>query len=417
MRKQKQNGIWQRLLLILMLIACGGWGSSSVAVAATKLAITAASDAQVRQLQEDIELKQLEIDKLQKKIAVYEQSLEAKRQERITLSNQLEIISEQMQALEMQAQEVQLQIDTTNLEIQSIVLQILDTEDQMNRLRLQLAEFLRTIRVQDQRTALDVLMGHRTFSDFFDQVQQLEDVEKELARSLQELKGLQQQLNDQQAQREQKSQQLQEQKSVLEEKKAKLDEQESAKTYYLAQTKRSEKQFQSLVAQAKSEQQAINNEIVSLEKAIRKKLDSSGEGAIVSTGRLMWPVPKNTITAYFHDPDYPFRNVFEHPAIDIRASQGTPIKAADSGYVAKAKNNGRGYSYIMLVHADGLSTVYGHVSKIYVKADSYVKQGEVIGLSGGMPGTSGAGPLTTGAHLHLEVRLNGIPVDPLGYLP
>lgn len=400
-----------------MLIACGGWGSSSVAVAATKLAITAASDAQVRQLQEDIELKQLEIDKLQKKIAVYEQSLEAKRQERITLSNQLEIISEQMQALEMQAQEVQLQIDTTNLEIQSIVLQILDTEDQMNRLRLQLAEFLRTIRVQDQRTALDVLMGHRTFSDFFDQVQQLEDVEKELARSLQELKGLQQQLNDQQAQREQKSQQLQEQKSVLEEKKAKLDEQESAKTYYLAQTKRSEKQFQSLVAQAKSEQQAINNEIVSLEKAIRKKLDSSGEGAIVSTGRLMWPVPKNTITAYFHDPDYPFRNVFEHPAIDIRASQGTPIKAADSGYVAKAKNNGRGYSYIMLVHADGLSTVYGHVSKIYVKADSYVKQGEVIGLSGGMPGTSGAGPLTTGAHLHLEVRLNGIPVDPLGYLP
>lgn len=417
MRKQKQNGIWQQLLLALMLLAFCSWGSSSFAVAATKLAITAASDSQVRQLQEDIELKQLEIDKLQKKIAVYEQSLEAKRQERITLSNQLEIISEQMQALEMQAQEVQLQIDTTNLEIQSIVLQILDTEDQMNRLRLQLAEFLRTIRVQDQRTALDVLMGHRTFSDFFDQVQQLEDVEKEVARSLQELKGLQQQLNDQQAQREQKSQQLQEQKSVLEEKKAKLDEQESAKTYYLAQTKRTEKQFQSLVAQAKSEQQAINNEIVSLEKAIRKKLDSSGEGAIVSTGRLMWPVPKNTITAYFHDPDYPFRNVFEHPAIDIRASQGTPIKAADSGYVAKAKDNGRGYSYIMLVHADGLSTVYGHVSKIYVKADSYVKQGEVIGLSGGMPGTSGAGPLTTGAHLHLEVRLNGIPVNALDYLP
>lgn len=417
MIKQKQISTWQRLLLVLTLLTLSGWESGGVAVAATQLTIAAASDSQIRQLQEDVELKKLEIDKLQKKIAVYEQSLAAKQQERITLINQLEIISEQMQALELQAQEVQLQIDTTNLEIQSIVLQILDTEDQMNRNRRQLAEFLRTIQIQDQRTALDVLMGHRTFSDFFDQVQQLEDIEREVIRSLQELKSLQQQLNDQQAQREQKSQQLQEQKFVLVEKKAKLDEQESAKTYYLIQSKRSEKQFQILVTQAKSEQQALNNEIVSLEKSIRKKLDSSGEGAIVSTGRLMWPVPKNTITAYFHDPDYPFRNIFEHPAIDIRASQGTPIKAADSGYVAKAKDNSKGYSYIMLVHADGLSTVYGHVSKIYVKADSYVKQGEVIGLSGGMPGTLGAGPLTTGAHLHLEVRLNGIPVDPLGYLP
>lgn len=416
---EKQKPISQLCIGVLLgiLMVVSGQGSTLVSVTAAELAIAAASDTQVRQLQEDIQLKQLEIEKIQKKIAVYEQSLESKRQERITLTNQLDIISEQIQSLELEQQEVQLQIDTTNLEIQSIVLQILDTEDQMNQHRQQLAELVRALHIQDQRTVLDVLMGHRTFSEFFDQVQQLEDVERELGRSLQELKNLQQQLVGQQAQREQKSQQLQEQKAALNEKKAKLDDQESAKTYYLVQTKRSEKQFQSLVAEAKREQQAINSEIVSLEKTIRKKLDTNGEGGIVSTGRLIWPVPKNTITAYFHDPDYPFRNVFEHPAVDIRASQGTPVKAADSGYVAKAKDNGKGYSYIMLIHADGLSTVYGHVSKIYVKTDSYVKQGEVIGLSGGAPGTPGAGPLTTGPHMHMEVRLNGIPVNPLDYLP
>ena len=71
----------------------------------------------------------------------------------------------------------------------------------------------------------------------------------------------------------------------------------------------------------------------------------------------------------------------------------------------------------MLMHNDELATVYGHISAFNVSEGQYIKQGDVIGLSGGTPGTLGAGWMTTGAHLHLEVRVNGRPVDALNYLP
>jgi murein DD-endopeptidase MepM/ murein hydrolase activator NlpD len=140
------------------------------------------------------------------------------------------------------------------------------------------------------------------------------------------------------------------------------------------------------------------------------------EEELKSLKPFAWPVPANKITAEFLDPTYP-KKWGNHNAVDIRAKQFTEIRAPASGYVFQTKDNGLGYSYIIIAHKNNLVTVYGHVTEIIAKPGTIVKQGELIGLSGGTPGTRGAGLQTTGPHLHFEVHYKGNPVNPLDYLP
>jgi murein DD-endopeptidase MepM/ murein hydrolase activator NlpD len=132
---------------------------------------------------------------------------------------------------------------------------------------------------------------------------------------------------------------------------------------------------------------------------------------------LKWPVAGSYISAYYHDADY-FASVgSSHEAVDIPTPQGSEIRAPMAGYVyfvnEPTKN---GYGYIALKHPNGLMTVYGHVSEIKVKKFDFVEAGAVFALSGGAPGTPGAGVMTSGAHLHLEVWQNRETVDPLRFL-
>lgn len=146
-------------------------------------------------------------------------------------------------------------------------------------------------------------------------------------------------------------------------------------------------------------------------------LRESSKNKFVLETALAWPIfPKRGISAGFREPGYYKRFKMQHNAIDIPAPQGTPLTAAASGYVYKAKDNGLGYSYIIILHKNNLRTVYGHISRINVKEGQLVQEGELIGLSGGMPGTKGAGKMTTGPHLHFEVLENGVYKNPLDFL-
>jgi len=155
-----------------------------------------------------------------------------------------------------------------------------------------------------------------------------------------------------------------------------------------------------------------------LDSKTRSLYDFISNAPMLNPEGLSWPIlPEKGISAYFHDSAYVGTFGVAHQAIDIPTFQGSPIHAPADGVVYKTKDNGYGYSYIIVAHSNGYSTVYGHVSEILVKEGDQVVQGQILGLTGGMPGTKGAGYMTTGPHLHFELHKDGNPIDPLDYLP
>jgi len=372
----------------------------------------------VRDLNSQIQAAKDRVKKVQEQQEVYAEAILKKQAEKATLANQLSILENRLAQAALDIERTRTEIDRTNLEIKKVNLEIEQKDEEITRQKDHLGSVIRLMQRQDDKSTLEIFLLNGTLNEFLNQIKYLEDINKEISRSLDELKKFKAELEARQKELKGKNQELTSLKNELENKKFVLATDQQNKTYILDQTRSSEKEYQRLLNLARAEQQQAQADIVNLEKAVRAKIQKiSGQELQFNDAGFIWPVAKNMIMATFHDPDYPFRYIFEHPGVDIRAAQGSSVRAAASGYVAIAKDAGKGYSYIMIVHGDGLATVYGHVSRIFVAPDEYVVQGQAIALSGGTPGTNGAGRLTTGPHLHFEVRLNGLPVDPQEYLP
>ncbi len=101
-----------------------------------------------------------------------------------------------------------------------------------------------------------------------------------------------------------------------------------------------------------------------------------------------------------------------HQGIDLWASIGTPVLASRSGRVIAAKQNRGMGNFVIIRHPHNITTIYGHLSKIEVQKNQFVRQGEIIGRVGK---TGNASFRDIQPHLHFEVRENGIPLDPMSY--
>ena len=130
------------------------------------------------------------------------------------------------------------------------------------------------------------------------------------------------------------------------------------------------------------------------------------DGSIVlQRDRFLWPVEGKVISGFG------MRKGAKHGGIDIKAAEGVPVRAADTGVVAYLDSDMRGYGKIVILkHADEFFTVYAHNKENLVKMGDVIEKGQLIA-------TVGATGNATTSHLHFEVRHGKIVRNPLFFLP
>lgn len=387
------------LIGILILFFC---------VDAKKVIADEQTSPELSSVQQSIQDKKTNIQQLNQQIQDYQKKIEQKQTEKTTLANELDILQNRVEQTQLQIDETNTQIDLLNAEIAKLNQQIAEMQKKLDHEKELISNVIQKIQTEDNMLPMELFYGTDQFSSLLDTVQKLQQINSDLGQAVQSAKNSKIALEQAKAEQQTQQTELMAFEQKLEDDKMHLTEETNAKQTILDTTQQSESRFQKLVTDLKQEQTFVRNQIQDLQTRLEDKIQDSDK---LGSGLLSWPVEKRSrgISALFHDPTYPFRNLFEHPGIDIPKPIGTPIHAAAAGYVAWTRRGAQYGNYVMVIHSDGIATLYAHLLRIDVVADQYIPRGGQIGLVG-MTG------LTTGPHLHFEVRKEGIPTDPMVYL-
>lgn len=209
---------------------------------------------------------------------------------------------------------------------------------------------------------------------------------------------------------------------AVQEKKRQVESELKKITVLQDQVSKAQQKVASKVKGTKEELNKIQTDRERLEKALEEYEETSRKieaqirqsegvsGEIRGTGKMIWPV-RGRITSNFGWRYHPIlRQKKYHNGLDIAVPTNTQVRAADDGVVVVSGWEGGYGNYVAIDHGNGISTGYGHNHRLLVSKGERVTKGQVIALSD----STG---LSTGPHVHFEVRVNGAPANPIPYLP
>ena len=299
------------------------------------------------------------------------------------------------------------QIDLANRRIKELQVDLADAERTYRQKQAATIARLRFLQRQPLTGwGWDVLLDSENLSEFLARRRRVKLVYRADRQILGDLKVQAEQIHQQKAEIERQKNNVALLKQQLLAKKAEYEAQLETQKQLVARLNTDKEALESAQAQLEADSEAIGILIQRQMAAGKARLR---DPVVLGSGRLLYP-SDGAITSAFGWRRHPLLGSSRfHAGIDFGASYGSTIRAADSGTVIFSGWYG-GYGYAVVIdHGGGIATLYGHSSELYVSEGQTVQRGEAIAAVG----STG---LSTGPHLHFEVRENGKPVDPTRYL-
>lgn len=343
--------------------------------------------------------------------------------EKKDLQNQLkEIQNDKSKAMEQKLL-LEQQINVIQSEINNIAAQIALYDQMIEEKEAELAQaqeeeaaqyelFCERVRYMEEDGNVSywsILFNAADFSDLLDRFTMVSEIMEYDNAVMDQLIAIREQIAQDKLELEEARAGQEEARAEQEAAKAELKEQEAEVDKLVAEISAKEDEMEEAIDDLESQAAAMDKEIAALEKKLQEQLAASG-GSITSEKGYLWPLNGyRNLSSLFAGRIDPFTHKpATHTGIDIPAPRGTPIMAAKSGIVITSTYNPGGYGqYVVISHGNGNTTLYAHMvqGSQTVKVGDVVTQGQVIG----QVGTTGR---STGYHLHFEVRVNNVRIDP-----
>lgn len=341
-----------------------------------------------------------QLNDLNDQIKKLEQQLKAGKSQEKNLALEISKLDKLIKAAEGEIRELQGEISETGQKVAAARAELEKLQAEIDSQNADMGARIRAMYKNGDVGILEVLLGSGSFTDFMtnlDMAQKIHDNDVEVLERLEEQHAV---LNEYRANLESLEQQL-----------AVKKQQEAQRQ---SQLKGSRGDVANLKADVANDNKALEAQVDALVEAANaltaEILRLQGSGAYIG-GEMAWPVPASTrVTSPFGYRVHPILKVKKlHTGIDIGVASGKDIVAANAGKVIKAAwNNSYGYM-IMVDHGGGIVTLYAHNSELLVKTGDVVTRGQTIAKAG----STG---MSTGPHLHFEVRVNGDYKNPMEYL-
>ena len=393
------------ILVLLVLAPLALW-------AALPLVSNASPDASVSSLQGRIDHKQNRLDQVNGRARVLSTDISGLTQRIDRLQGTITTLQRREDAIQTDLDAKQAQLQRTQDQLRRVRARLVELRARLRRSRAVLAARLVELYKSDQPDIVSVVLDANGFADLLENgayLQRIGQQDRAIITAVRDAKtqmdAAARTLGTLERRQQQIAMQITARRNAVARVRVDVQGKRNAIDHVRGQKRAVLSSVRAHAHDIQEDIRALQDQQSKIEAQIRSAQGGIPAGPIRGGGRFIWPV-NGPITSPFCE-----RRAWEacHPGIDIGVPAGTPIRAAGSGNVVIAGWVSGYGNYTCIDHGGGISTCYGHQSRIEVSVGQHVTQGQVIGLSG-------CTGLCFGDHLHFEVRINGAVTNPLNYL-